>query len=454
MNDEYDPYRPVTMVSNDNASARFGRARGGGDNASTLTGSSHGTDAYGAGLVKNAKRMSTSPPVRGGSMASRGNDSVSPTLYGSAFSKEVKIPENPPPPPEPPVKAYQKETGYHKETLPPPPPPEPEKDAYSDSNAQTFLNSDTYVPPQRPASSQAPAPYQSPPESRITSGTQPTLPQIDIQEFDFPNGYDNHEMQYQHAEPVPDEPVYESQPPELQQPIPRPRALGIEQPDYSAHRLSISVRPLPPDDPSEDPETRANRIRSFYREYFDEKKGHAGGEMPHYGGNAYYEDYGQEYLSDGAIFDPESGQFVVANRPFADPVTRRAMTPPPRAPPRFKGGPRGHYSGGSAHSAGTFAPPPRGHSAMSNRGFQQPKPKRALPPPAPLKSLPTPHLLKDDTNLIFSATDFAPPPSYRDRQAGRRPDSPLGTSRPYSPSVKAYSPLTSSFDDLSVMPSP
>ncbi|KAK4996531.1 hypothetical protein LTR28_000159 [Elasticomyces elasticus] len=62
-------------------------------------------------------------------------------------------------------------------------------------------------------------------------------------------------------------------------------------------------------------------------------------------------------------------------------------------------------------------------------------------------------MLKDDMST-FSSLDFAPPTSYRDRQAGRAPDSPLGSPRPYSPTVAAHVPLARSYDDLSVMPSP
>jgi hypothetical protein len=53
-------------------------------------------------------------------------------------------------------------------------------------------------------------------------------------------------------------------------------------------------------------------------------------------------------------------------------------------------------------------------------------------------------------DMSFTPTLFAPPVSYRDRQAGRRPDSP---SRPYSPAVRAFTPLAASFDDLAVIPS-
>jgi hypothetical protein len=62
-------------------------------------------------------------------------------------------------------------------------------------------------------------------------------------------------------------------------------------------------------------------------------------------------------------------------------------------------------------------------------------------------------LLKSD-DAIFGAADFAPPTSFREMQNGRRPDSPMGIQRPYSPAVKAYSPLVPAFDELSVIPSP
>jgi len=56
--------------------------------------------------------------------------------------------------------------------------------------------------------------------------------------------------------------------------------------------------------------------------------------------------------------------------------------------------------------------------------------------------------------MTFNALDFAPPTSFRDRQAGRRPDSPLGVARPYSPAVSPHVPLASPFNELSAMPSP
>lgn len=149
----------------------------------------------------------------------------------------------------------------------------------------------------------------------------------------------------------------------------------------------------------------------------------------------YDEDYAHEYR-------------VVA--PFAEPIPRRAMTPPPRAPPRFMGQSGVHnYNGSIGGSIG-----PRTISSLSNRyaGGQGPQRKKLQPPPAPLVTLPTPHRLKEDC-MVFNPIDFAPPATFRDQQAGR-PNSPLGVSRPYSPTVRAHTPLVSSFDDLAVIPSP
>ncbi|KAL9602245.1 MAG: hypothetical protein Q9219_001969 [cf. Caloplaca sp. 3 TL-2023] len=237
------------------------------------------------------------------------------------------------------------------------------------------------------------------------------------------------------------------------QPIPRPRkdsmpatnhqlsgnidALGL---GYDVRRLSMGFRPLPPDDPTDNPEQRANRIRSFYKEYFDESKAGANQAV-----GQYYEDYDEHYLGDGAIYDPATGDLVSIQTQRSEPYGRRAMTPPPRAPPRFRGAARHQatMSGGGIAASG-----PRAFSSASGR-FGPPRPR--LPPPGPLRILPSPHLLKEDSFAL--PIDFAPPTSYKDRQAGR-PESPRGGSRPYSPMVPAHLPLASSFDDLAVMPSP
>lgn len=225
--------------------------------------------------------------------------------------------------------------------------------------------------------------------------------------------------------------------------------LGVQGIYTGNNRLSASIRPLPPYDPADtNPEDRANRIRSFYREYFDEKRGTMAGPE---GGMEYYEDYNQEHLNGATVWDAATGQFVVSgpNRPYAQPVTRRAMTPPPRAPPRFRNG-----SNGSSRMYGSGQPGsrrPRVHSSASAAVRGRP-PKKKLPPPAPLNNLPTPHLLRNDA-AIFNAADFAPPSTYKDRVAGRS-ESPMMDKRPYTPSIRPFTPLVSSFADLRAMPSP
>ena len=219
---------------------------------------------------------------------------------------------------------------------------------------------------------------------------------------------------------------------------------GLTEPElgFDPRRLSMGFRPLPPDDPTDNPEQRANRIRSFYKEYFDDSK-----QGPGPTAGQYYEDYDQSYLGDGAIYDPASGQFVTAR---TEPYGRRAMTPPPRAPPRFRGAPS-HYA---SMSGNRVTPPgPRAFSSASGRLGPPVRgaPRKAVLPPQPLRVLPSPHLLKEDSFAL--PIDFAPPSGYRDRAAGR-PESPRGGSRPFSPMVPAHLPLVSSFDDLSVMPSP
>lgn len=227
--------------------------------------------------------------------------------------------------------------------------------------------------------------------------------------------------------------------------------LGVTGVHSKWRRSSLSMRPLPPDDPEENPETRANRIRSFYREYFDDKleTRFEGGD---YGGVDYFEDYNQEHMDSATIIDPASGQFVVGSVPsFAQPITRRAMTPPPRAPPQFRNGSASSHRFYGSGQAG-LTPHSRGFSSASmqaSRGRAYKRPH--APPPAPLNNLPTPYLLRDDS-AIFNAMDFAPPITFRDRQAGR-PESPMMDQRPYSPTVRPFTPLASSFDELRAMPS-
>ena len=221
--------------------------------------------------------------------------------------------------------------------------------------------------------------------------------------------------------------------------------LGID-----PRRMSI-MRPLPPREPTDNPEQRANRIRSFYKEYFDDSKpAKAYAAAP----EIYYEDYGEEFQGDGTIFDPTTGQFVVAQaQPYVEPITRRAMTPPPRAPPRFQQAFNPHRSNVSSAQQ-SLEGRARAYSSASaiygqpNRGPSA----RPMPPPAALPTLPTPHLLAK-ADVLALPMDFAPPSSYRERTAGR-PESPRSEMRPYSPRVPVHIPLVSAFNDLPVMPSP
>ncbi|GAD95477.1 conserved hypothetical protein [Paecilomyces variotii No. 5] len=212
---------------------------------------------------------------------------------------------------------------------------------------------------------------------------------------------------------------------------------------YDTRRLTLGVRPLPPEDPSDNPEQRANRIRSFYKEYFDDNKQGAEG--------GYSEPFGPEFYGDAAVYDPTTGDiFTGPPRPWAEPVGRRAMTPPPRAPPRFQGGAR-HMPTGSG-GGGFMSPGPRAFSSASGRIPGPPRgPRKPRPPPEPLHVLPTPHALTDDSLIL--PIDFAPPQTFKDQREGR-PESPMGGLRPYSPGVRAHTPLASSFDDLIAMPSP
>ncbi|KXH26525.1 hypothetical protein CNYM01_09145 [Colletotrichum nymphaeae SA-01] len=274
------------------------------------------------------------------------------------------------------------------------------------------------------------------------------------------------------------------------------RALGV--PGQDAKRLSVGFRPLPPDEvtESEDPEERANRIRSFYKEYFDPDNPHAGQAPPPMpqgprgpprgpppGGPQYYEDYDPSYNGGpggDAYFDPESNSFVM---PYAQPVTRRAMTPPPSGS-RFRGPPPPRAMHGSmggrmaSPGPGGRRPPPRAGSAMSSRlGPSRPgsdmssqytprpgssvsnrtaggRPKPKGPPPADLTTMPNPSKLKDDSFSILNPLDFAPPETFSSRARGRS-QSPAGERRPYAaPSIPVHSPLVSSFEEMPAMPSP
>lgn len=326
----------------------------------------------------------------------------------------------------------------------------------------------------------------------------PTIPPVATTIIEEPEGYDTHAYPqaqqdgYGHQEYY-DE--YDGRGRSMQresmnyQQHGAPGGLGV--PEQDTRRLSVGLRPLPPDEyiESEDPETRANRIRSFYKEYFDDSKPDPMPAMPpvdnhqqyhqqhqqQRGAVDYYEDYDQNYYpADAPYYDPGSNAFVM---PYAQPVARRAMTPPPSGS-RFPGprGPRGHHGSiGGMSLPGGRGPPRPGSATSSNYGprpgssvsnaWGRPRagsamsgsryggPKKPLPPPSTLSTLPTPSKLRDDSFALLGAIEFAPPETFKDRVAGRS-QSPAGERRPYQLNVPIHSPLVNAFDELAALPSP
>ncbi|KAL5380354.1 hypothetical protein DPSP01_007928 [Paraphaeosphaeria sporulosa] len=446
--DSYDPYGPVSF-GGDNASVRSGSRAGRDGNESVYSASTRTSDKMKNSLLKNAQRMSQSVPLRTSPSPERATEKSIPEIRYPEQAATPLSPLNPrfadplPPAPAPPVQAdnvVEQPTNAYVAYAPPsaanpPPPPAP---PVQDNKARATT---TPSPPPRVQSQNALV---------MESNTMSML-----SDSSYGEGF-------QITPPSPRE--SQTEPPAPLAPQPRRpvsivqnggnSALAVDDFGHNTNRLSMSLRPLPPanDDPNEDPEQRANRIRSFYKEYFDDSKPEPAGTQIY---NDYYEDYTSEYL-DGSVFDPQTGNFIVAQptAPFAQPVTRRAMTPPPRAPPRFRSNTNGSARGPGPHmsqgSMGSGFLPPRNMSSMSGR---LPAARKPLAPPTPLTSLPTPGKLQDDFG-IFNAADFAPPVSIRDLQNGRRPDSPLGAPRPFSPTVRPHTPLATSFDELAPMPSP
>ena len=241
---------------------------------------------------------------------------------------------------------------------------------------------------------------------------------------------------------------------------PKPRSRDTLAPGAQDNRrLSMGFRPLPPDGtPDENAEERALRIRSFYKEYFDDSStDHRTSyvEAPQ-SGSYYEEDNTRNYpppthQDDSApVYDPSSDRYMIPGaRPFADAPVRRAMTPPPRMPNQFHQSPRAPSS-----SSGRFMPPgPRSFSSQSGRFGPQsgrgPPPKKASIPPSPLQMLPNPSQLNEDAFTL----GFAPPPKRQDVASGRNSPSIKGD-RPYSPAVSPHVPLVSVFDELPVLMAP
>ncbi|EAQ86670.1 hypothetical protein CHGG_07923 [Chaetomium globosum CBS 148.51] len=369
----------------------------------------------------------------------------------------------------------------------------------------------------------------SPPPNKHTSMSAPIIEEpepLDYYDFDFA---DMPEMPRDQRSPSPANPSGQLDVDEPrgrnmqrtsqmfeQQSAARQSGLGV--PNQDNRRLSVGFRPLPPDEimESEDPEYRANRIRSFYKEYFEDvlrpedrppmppmplmtqqqrqqqqqpphPQQRPQGQQPsqhqhHQSNTSYYEDYDAGYAQDAPYFDPASNSFVM---PYAQPVSRRAMTPPPsgqrfpgprgpprvshgsqagmRFPPNMRGPPRPGSSvsnqlGGPSRPGSSASGPygrVRAGSAMSGSrsGSRFGGPRKPMPPPADLPTLPTPSKLTDDSFAIFNAADFAPPEGFAERARGRS-QSPSGERRPYRMPVPAHSPLVDTVEELPALPSP
>ena len=456
MHGQYDPYRPATtFVSNDSTvSHSYPTSHRGADDSSSSTGSSgRGNDSMNQDLLRNAQRMSRSmPPTQPNSIIS------GPAVPEIRLPEEVHVQRK-----ELPSKMQNGSGGLTPAT------PNDSRDSYTMKDGADLRRSNNYLGalihsrqasvdhialssniPKKdlsPVELQAGTRKSPPPAIDLTaeSSRPPRLQSIQaaiapLPQEDFDAGFDAFKITP--PSPPHNQPQLNNEHYSMDATIPAsaddPNGnLAAFDPSYDVRRLSMGFRPLPIEDPTDNPEQRANRIRSFYKEYFDESKPRPAAD--------YYEDYDQGYPGNGAVFDPRFEQYAVPQAPYAAPVTRRAMTPPPRGASRFNGSARHD----SAMAGGQLrVPKPRAFSSASSpRG----PPKKHLPPPGPLRILPTPHMLTEDSFAL--PIDFAPPSSYKDRQAGR-PESPKGGMRPYSPMIPAHTPLTSSFDDLSVMPSP
>lgn len=211
--------------------------------------------------------------------------------------------------------------------------------------------------------------------------------------------------------------------------------------------FSIQGVAMPPEDPNDNPEQRANRIRSFYKEYFEENKT---GPVVRPKADPRHQYENSQIQFEGAYFDPLTGQYHLLDQPHVPAPRPRAMTSHSSVP-RLRGG---HRSRTSSESTNRYVPsslPSTRQTSLSSRGGPT-APRKPSTPPTPLQTLPTPHLIRDDSH-IFNSIDIAPPVTRRDRIAGRS-ESPHVQSRPFSPSVRAHTPLASSFSDLTVMPSP
>ena len=469
MNPNDDRYRPATIFYPDGSPSPSLRQRG--DDSSSFTGSSrrgYPMNESSQNLLRNAQRIDRSLP--GTQRNSIDSSNTGPFSPANGPQQPVsRKPSMPLPPPQERLSPIEQNTpmdfGFINSSAPtvpepaaapreagqrrsPPPPVSPavqEEQLGKKSPPQAFAGLPNNPRPQRDAP-RASSPITVPNVSPFVSheddlaDKEPQLPSIEVDDF---NQIPEQRLRGQDTSPEinRDNQDHWATADEF-------AAQQYEQDyGYDPRRLTMGLRPLPPDDPTDNPEQRANRIRSFYKEYFDDSA--PGPKVPPM---EYYEDYPVEYASfDAPIYDPDAGQFITGQTPYAEPITRRAMTPPPQGPPRFRGAIPSSGSDGFRAPSG-----PRAYSSASGRlaprqpQSQQP-PKKKVLPPKPLAVLPTPHMLKDDTIIPI---DFAPPQSYGQRLRGTPPDSPKGGFKPYAPSTKPHKALMSSFDDLAMLPSP
>ncbi|CAK1362885.1 hypothetical protein CB0940_04962 [Cercospora beticola] len=465
--DDHDPYRSVALLrpSTDGGSIRTGRFQGDNGSLYSMSTGHHSAlaDKDKAGLLVNARPMSQTWSKRGDSMSPE--NPASPTAGGDFPLRQMNSSINrtaPPPIRKPSLdknlpEILEKEVGPRDSPSividePQAPAPLAKEIAIPEPVAKQMppapRSSDTTTTSSLPSrgDSMLTTDRSSRPESSNYGDEEPTplapLAEhhaVTVTDHDAPYDIDPIMIYTEYG----DEPPSPNALPQRKQSLAAPHAAAA-----AGSRLSVmGLRPLPPDMPDDNPEVRANRIRSFYKEYFDDSKPQPA--------NAQYTDPGYYYddgYMDGIIYDPETGGFYAPGaqthaKPWAQGPARRAMTPPPRARPRVSDNSSVGYQYHSRR-------PSLAYSTMSGGGPRgRPGPKKMLPPPKALTSLPTPHKLKED-DLVFNPIDFAPPSSFRELQNGRRPDSPMGVQRPYSPSVRAFTPLASSFDALDVLPSP
>jgi hypothetical protein len=499
---EDDRYaRATTYVPDDGTGSYRSSLRRGPDDASSFTGSSRRTGFTDADsshhLVRQARRMSSSgasatspqdptqaqsekgptkpftPPVRNGSLAPAGPEQVRESFVSTASSnganaalrashnylgafirggflsadqqnQKSEIPAraaNSAKTTEPDDSPNNEEQSPEPESADPRPAPAQSANDKHDEQGYPLSNDNALHAENADVNQPAPGPQPglrrsyTLPEISIDDGShlphQPALPEFDLpteEDFDYENGY-----------------------------------------DY--RRSTASIRPLPPDDPSDNPEQRANRIRSFYKEYFEETKpGAKVNHQPYYDGSEEFAEY--NYAPDpaydtaydesyDAAYDHAYDQYYDDGYYYDQYPTgedySRSMTPPPRGRPRFMGTahkPRSMSSGSYVPERSQVYSSASGRTGSALGGM--PAKRRNMPPPKPLHVLPTPHKMKD-LPIDLLPIDFAPPSRSREQRAGT-PDIMRGGGsgglRPYSPSVPAHNPLASSFEELAAMPSP